>query len=469
MTRRRIRLLSLFASLGLVAFASAAAQEGGGVESPAQEAPEPAVAPPSETEALEPAAADPPASAVAEQPAPQAPQAEAPAEPPKPSGGRRIPRLSIPVPENPLVEKYKNQYESEASLEYLSAIMKRSAPYRAFILSEADRLGAPDFLLYLPVIESGFSERAVSKAGAVGIWQFMKNSVSGYSMRIDEWLDERRDPWLSSTAALRKLMENYERLGDWCLALAAYNCGVGAVSSAVRRAGTSDYWELCRLGYFKAETVNYVPKFLAIADILSRSEELGIDWGEEGAETEIAAITVSRAVDINMLAKMTDEDPALFARLNPALHYSITPPSAEYSLKVPAAKKEAVLEILNSGEPLIQYYIYKIRSGDTLYALSRHYGVTIEMIAECNPGIRAESLRIGSNILIPALNEVDAYRGKSDSPQLQFTDTYLVKQGDTLWSIALAYNVQIETLAEKNGMDVDAVLSLGRSLKVPEL
>lgn len=386
-----------------------------------------------------------------------------------PAQARRIPKLSIPVPENPLVEKFRRQYESEDGLEYLSAIMKRSTPYRAFILEEADRLGAPDFLLYLPVIESGFSERALSKSGASGIWQFMKNSISGYGIRIDEWVDERRDPWISSTAALRKLMENYNRLGDWCLALAAYNCGLGAVSRAIRQAGTSDYWELCARGYFKAETVNYVPKFLAIAEILSKSEELGIDWGEEAKASDIAVIEVSKAVDINVLARKSGEDPAIFARLNPALHYSVTPPDAKYALRVPAAQKEAVLEVLNSGETLIQHYVYKIRSGDTLYALSRHYGVSVEMIAECNPGIRAESLRIGANILIPALNEVAAYQGKTDSPHIQFTDTYLVKKGDTLWSIALAYNVQIETLAEKNGIEVDSVLSLGKSLKVPPL
>lgn len=383
---------------------------------------------------------------------------------------RRIPKLAIPVPKNnSLVSRYRKQYESEEGRAYLSAVMKRSAPYRSFILAEADRLGAPDFLLYLPVIESGFSARAVSKAGAVGIWQFMENSVGGYGLRIDEWLDERRDPWLSSTAALRKLMENYNRFGDWCLALAAYNCGAGALSRAIRRAGTSSYWELCRRGYLPSETANYVPKFLAVAEILSQSEELGIDWGDESPVSDFTTISVSKSVDINMLAARAGEEPSLLARLNPALHYSITPPGAEYALRVPAEKKELVAGIISSSEPLLHHYVYKIRSGDTLYALSRHYGVSIDMIAESNPGIRAESLRIGSTILIPALNEVDAYRGKADIPQLDFTGAYLVKRGDTLWSIALAYNIQIEALAEENGMDVDGVLSPGKLLKVPAL
>ena len=383
-------------------------------------------------------------------------------------GTRRVPKLSIPVPKNnSLVGKYKKQYESENGREYLSAIMKRSAPYRSFILAEADRLGAPDFLLYLPVIESAFSEKAVSKAGAVGIWQFMKNSVGGYGLRIDEWLDERRDPWLSSTAALRKLMENYNYFGDWCLALAAYNCGVGAVSKAVKRAGTSNYWELCRQGYLPKETINYVPKFLAVAQILSESEKLGIDWGEASAVDDFTTLTVEKSVDINMVAARVGENSALLAKLNPALHYSVTPPDAEYALRIPSEKKEIVMAVLASNEPLIQYYVYKIRAGDTLYALSLHYGVSVDMIAESNPGIRAEALRIGSTILIPALNEVDAYPGKGGGSQLDFSREYIVKRGDTLWSIALAYNIQIETLAEKNNLDVNGVLASGKILKVP--
>ena len=381
---------------------------------------------------------------------------------------RRVPKLTIPVPKNnSLVARYKRQYESEQARARLSVIMKRSAPYRSFILAEADRLGAPDFLLYLPVIESEFLERAVSKAGAVGIWQFMKNSVGGYGLRIDEWRDERRDPWLSSTAALRKLMENYNSFGDWCLALAAYNCGGGAVSKAIKRAGTSNYWELCRRGYLPKETVNYVPKFLAVAQVLSESEKLGIDWGDDSAVSDFTTLTVSQSVDINMLAARVGEEVALLKKLNPALHYSVTPPDEEYDLRIPSEKKEIAMAVLASSETLLQYHVYKIRSGDTLYDLARHYGVSIDMITDSNPGVRAESLKIGSNILIPALHEVETYRGKTVSPQLDFSGTYIVQRGDTLGRIALAHNVQVEALAEKNGMDVNGVLASGKVLKVP--
>ncbi len=380
-----------------------------------------------------------------------------------------IPQLDIPVPDNKLVARYRNQYSTAEGLKYLSSVMRRSVPYRNFILEEIERLGAPGFLLYVPVIESGFSERAVSRSGAVGIWQFMKNSIGGYGIRINEWMDERRDPWLSSTAAIRKLMQNYEYLQDWNLALAAYNCGLGAVSRAVKKSGTSDYWKLCDKGYFKSETVNYVPKFLAIAEILSKSEELGIDWGEADQVSDYETISVSKAVDINLLAKETGENPEVLRMLNPSLHYSITPPGIKYALRIPASKKEETQALLDSGKMLIEYYVYKIRSGDTLYALSRHYGVSVDMIEEYNPGIKPNTLKIGSNVLIPALKEVQAYKGSRNDSSLDFTGTYIVKQGDTLWSIALAYNTQVETLAEKNNIEVNSVLKLGKLLKVPAL
>lgn len=386
----------------------------------------------------------------------------------KPVSQKRIPELTIAVPENnSLIEKFRKEFLTEEGLEYLSVVMKRSTPYRSFILAEADRLGAPDFLLYLPVIESSFSERAVSNAGASGIWQFMANSVAGYNIHIDDWRDERRDPWISTTAALRKLIYNFNYLGDWYLALAAYNSGLAAVTGAIKRSGISDYWELSERGYLYRETVNYVPKFLAIAEILSQSKELGIDWGEETPASELDVIMVNKSVDLNVLAKESGETFDLLKSLNPSLRYSITPPDKEYALRIPTAKKELIVEILNSGKPLIEYYVYKIRSGDTLYALSRHYGVSIDLIREWNPGIRPEALRIGSNILIPRLNNVEEFRNKKGNADTQFTGTYLVKKGDSLWSIAREYNIKMETLAEKNGIDLNAILRLGKVLKVP--
>ncbi len=183
----------------------------------------------------------------------------------------RYPLLGLEIPDNALIRKYRKQYTTADGIKYLSSVMRRSGPYRDFIVEEIRRQDAPECLLYLPVIESGFSVGAISRSGATGIWQFMRNSVGGYGIRINEWMDERRDPWLATAAAVKKLKDNYRELKDWNLALAAYNCGLGAVRKAIKKSGSRDYWYLCEKGYFKPETVHYVPKFLAIAEILSRS------------------------------------------------------------------------------------------------------------------------------------------------------------------------------------------------------
>jgi len=377
-------------------------------------------------------------------------------------------KMTLETPDNALITRYINQYTSPDGLKYLSAVMKRSVLYREYIMKEIERQEVPECLFYLPVIESGFSTTAVSHSGATGVWQFMKNSMGGYGIRVNEWMDERKDPWITSVAAIRKLKENYNDLGDWYLALAAYNCGLGATRVAIKKAGVADYWYLCQKGYLKPETVQYIPKFIAISTILSKSDEYGIDWGDSTEGSDLITIPVKRPVDINVLAKETGLDPAELKKVNPALYYSITPPDTTYSLRIPASQQTQIAAILaDKSKMLLEYYMYKVKSGDTLYALALHYGISMDMILEYNPGVKASTLKIGKNLVIPAIKEVGAYKGKHDPDNLDFSGSYLVKQGDSLWSIALAYNIQVETLADKNNIEVNTVLKLGKQLHVP--
>ena len=367
----------------------------------------------------------------------------------------------------PLIERFRNQYLNENGLRYLESIMQRSAPYRNFIIEELRRENLPAELLFLPVIESGFSPKAVSKSGAVGIWQFMRNSIGGYDIHIDEWMDERRDPWKTSVAAVKKLKWNYSYYNDWYLALAAYNCGVGALDKAIKKAGSRNYWYLAEKKFLKTETSLYVAKFLAISEILMQSEKYGIDWGEALDYEATELIPIKRSIDVILLAEKLDADTNLFSTLNPSLKFNITPPNIKYNLRIPLEYKEAVTELLSKNTLLIKYYNYKIRSGDTLYALSKHYSVSIKSIINYNPNIKPEALQIGQVLKIPALKDVKSYRRKEDDQNMEFKDTYIIKKGDTLWSIALKYNVQVETLAEKNGIEVNSILSLGQKIKVP--
>ena len=377
---------------------------------------------------------------------------------------------AILIPHNySLIEKFRRQYLNENGLRYLEAIMQRSVQYRTFIIEELKRENFPLELLFLPVIESGYYSKAVSKSGAAGIWQFMRNSISGYDIHINEWLDERYDPWKTSIAAVKKLSWNYGYYNDWYLALAAYNCGVGALDKAIKKAGNRNYWYLAEHGFLKSETAVYVSKFLAISEILMQSGKYGIDWGEPAGYNATDTITVKRSIDLILLAEKLEADKNTFLDLNPALKFNITPPNVKYNLRIPSEHKEAVQVLLAQNSLLIKYYSYKVKSGDTLYALSKHYGVSIQNILDYNPRVKASSLQVGQMLQIPALKPVSAYAGKKNDTGLNFSGSYTVKKGDTLWSIALKYKVHVETLAEKNGLDINSVLSLGKTLKVPTL
>lgn len=367
------------------------------------------------------------------------------------------------------VQLFKKRYTTEEGKKYLSKIMKRSALYRKFIETQLRTENVPYELLFLPVIESGFYTKAVSRSGAVGIWQFMRNSIVGYDININYWMDERRDPWKTTSAALKKLKWNYEYYGDWYLALAAYNCGVGALNNAIKKAGKADYWYLSENGYLKKETALYVPKFIAIAEILIQSENLGIDWGEHEELDHTEVIDVERSIDLNLLAEESGVESSVLTNLNPALKFNITPPRTKYKLRVPSDKANGIRSLLAQKPLLIRYYRYKVKSGDTLYALSSRYRVPVESILKNNPGIKPSSLKIGAELIIPAPRNAARHTGKKETSSREFAGIYTIKKGDTLWSVANAYNVQVEILAEKNNIRVGEVLSLGKILKVPIL
>ncbi|MDR0602061.1 MAG: LysM peptidoglycan-binding domain-containing protein, partial [Treponema sp.] len=368
--------------------------------------------------------------------------------------------------DDPLVLRYIRQYTSPGGIAWLNSVMKRGAIYIPFIRQEIAARKLPPELIYLPVIESGFFPDARSRSGAVGIWQFMRNSVGPFDMKINEWIDERRDFWKATQGALAKLEDNYRSLGDWALALAAYNAGLGGISRVVRRTGIQDYWTLCRRGELRNETVHYIPKLLAVSHILSNSRRFGIDVWPEGPDW--TRVPAGRAADLDIIAEAAGMEKELLRNGNRELARGITPPDRSYMLKVPAEYAQAVAAVLERQDlKFINYYYYTIHSGDTLSALSRHYNVSVELIQDTNPGLNPRYLRIGQEIRIPALREVSPYRRSGGGEELVFGGTHLVKKGETLWAIALAFHVDPESLAEANGMELNGTLREGRTLKVP--
>ncbi|MDR0409520.1 MAG: LysM peptidoglycan-binding domain-containing protein [Spirochaetaceae bacterium] len=393
---------------------------------------------------------------------------------------QRHDRLRFPVVptihgiDEPLTESYIKRYSKTAGLNWISSVMKKAEPYLAFVRNEIERRGLPPELLYLPVIESGYTSAALSSSGAAGLWQFMQNSIKPY-MVINEYMDERRDFWKSTHGALSKLEENYGNYRDWALALAAYNAGGGAVNRLIKQTGISDYWILSARGHLKTESVHYVPKLIAVYHIVSNPRKFGLDISWKPAETEWARLPLSRQADLRLLAEHAGIDKNELLSMNSELYHHVTPP-AGYMLKVKKEHVETVRNVVDNHDiKLVNSYYYRIKSGDTLSDLSRHYGVSVNQILAQNPDISPNSLQIGRTISIPALKDTAPYTGKprevaglSDA-DVSMTGVWVVKKGDTLWSIARSCGVSTEALAKANSISLSAVLRIGSHLKVPEL
>ncbi|MDR2447404.1 MAG: LysM peptidoglycan-binding domain-containing protein [Treponema sp.] len=364
---------------------------------------------------------------------------------------------------------YIERYTTRSGRLWLNNTMANAQPYLAFIRREIDARNLPAELLYVPVIESGFVINAKSSSGAVGLWQFMRNSMGPFDMKITDWMDERMDFWKATIGALEKLQENHHVLGDWALALAAYNMGLGGVQRVIKQAGVKDYWKLSEQKHLKTETAVYMPKLLAVSHILTHPRQFGLPviWTKDPQWMRIKA---DKPVDLRLVAEYADVDEKVLINANRELFYTVTPPDENYYLKVRAedANKIAVT-LARSDVIMIKYHIYTVKSGDTLSTLAKYYGVTVAQIMEHNHGVQPKTLKIGMRLVIPAFKDVPPYQGVIANEPLPaaFTGVHVVRQGETLWSIARIYGIRPETLAIINNMDLQDTLSIGRALKAP--
>lgn len=377
-------------------------------------------------------------------------------------------QYDIPMPwGHDLFEKYRQYYLSDRGRKILLSTMEKAAPFMDYIQSKLTEYGVPKELAFLPVIESAFSPFAVSRSGATGIWQFMRNSIQGYGMTISDWVDDRRDFMKSTDAALSKLVDNYNDLKDWPLAIAAYNAGLGAVRRAVdANGGAADFWQIYDKGLVSKQAMDYVPKFLAVASILRYPDLYNLALPPSSVKWD--TISLDRQVDIKLLATKAEIPIDTMKLGNAELHYTITPPETDHILKIPVEKSDQVKAILSDpNAPLIRYEIYKVKEGDTLTAIAKRYGISISMIAKVNGGMNPDHLKIGQKLMIPlSLQPLNGSSGTSSRSNAS-TETHMVQKGDTLYSLARRYGTTAQKLAALNGISVDSILRIGQKLKVP--
>jgi membrane-bound lytic murein transglycosylase D len=230
----------------------------------------------------------------------------------------------------------------------------------------------------------------------------MLNSISPYSIKVTDFIDERRDFEKSTIAALKKLDENYRTLGSWELALAAYNSGLGAINRVLQKTGRLDYWELVKRDELRPETAHFVPKLIAVNYIISQPRKYGINiWHEK---IEWTSIPLKRQISLDILAGETDIPKEILHRLNAELLFGISPADSGYRLKVPIAYLEKITSVLENDElNLIQYYYHVVQKGETFWGLSRRYGVDLQTLAESN-GLRlTDILHEGRTLRVPII------------------------------------------------------------------
>ncbi|MGH9261302.1 MAG: transglycosylase SLT domain-containing protein, partial [Acidimicrobiales bacterium] len=289
--------------------------------------------------------------------------------------------------------------------------LSRLGRYEGMIRDRLRRRGLPEDLVYLTLIESGLSNTAVSRARAVGMWQFIAGTARMYGLTVDPWVDERRDPFRATDAAVSYLADLVDRLGTVYLAAAAYNAGLGRVERGVRRLpgeppdSLTDhvFFPLSERRYLRRETRDYVPKLIAAALVAKQPERYGFTEVAPMAPLVFDEILVPDATGLDVIARLADTTVAALLELNPHFVRGVTPPGRAVTVRVPrgrgamAAERYAVLPV-NDRVTFVDHYVSR---GETLSHIARRYGVSQAMVRSANPSLRPQALRIGQRIIIP--------------------------------------------------------------------
>lgn len=382
------------------------------------------------------------------------------------------PVYDFPVVENEKVRYYVDYYTGRARKTF-KIWLERSGRYLPMMREIFAEAGLPKDLAYLAMVESGFNDKAYSWAHAVGPWQFIESTGRRYGLKNDWWHDERRDPEKATRAAAHFLSDLYKSFdGDWYLAVPSYNAGPGKLRQAVKRYKTRDFWELSRGKYLKAETKNYLPKLLAVILIAKQPEKYGFTDLEYQEPIAYETMALPSSTDLEVLARLSGSDYASIKKLNPELKRWCTPPASKgFEVRLPVGSQPLFSEKYAQlpKRERANYVRHKVKSGDTLLALSHRYGVRVTDIKRLNSIKNSRTIQIGTNLIVPLnpdSNGLKPLAELKDDYKRSRLSRYTVRSGDSLWKISRKFNVTEKQLRVWNKLGWSNTIRPGQSLIV---
>jgi hypothetical protein len=310
---------------------------------------------------------------------------------------------SFPSILNDKVKSFIDLFQTKAD-SYFTKSLARSQAYEGMMKKILREKNLPEELFYLPLIESGYNPYAQSRAKATGIWQFMNRTGKRYGLKVDRWVDERRDPEKSTYAAAEYLKDLYEMFNCWYLAAAGYNAGEGKVLQAMKRAKSQDFWEISKYRYLKRETKEYVPMFLAATIIAQDPEKYGFSNIAYYPPLVYEKVAVPPGTRLDRIARAAETSLEEIRALNPALRRDKTPPqAASFEIHLPPGKKEVFERNFSRVFKLDPRTARKhqIRRGDTLGHIAKKYRMDVQEICKANEITPKTILRPGDTLLLP--------------------------------------------------------------------
>jgi len=432
-------------------------------------------------------------------------------------------KLKVPRVINESVARWIDYFTKE-NREWFQRALTRSETYETDMKNILISSGVPEELFYLALIESAFIQKAHSRAKAQGIWQFMKGTGKLYGLNVKRGNDERNDPYKSTAAAAAYLKDLYNIYGSWYLAIASYNAGEGRIRNAILRHRERNFWELAAKNALPDETMNYVPKFIAAVIVAENYSKFGFAYNgpSKGAATvaedvsklvaldqyrrgarpqrsssasveaketgsaETSIYIVKRGDNLSKIARKNDVSMADIKKCNHKLKGNninigqrlvINCEEKETRIAKNEAKtKEVATATPTTATTKTKHNVYKVKHGDTLEAIAKKNGLTIEGIKDCNPTVKRYQILAGQKLKLTCtpVDEEDIATEETVAIDTSVKPVkkvgpykvHVVRPGESLWTIAQKYNVTISNLMAWNNLKKRSVIFKGRRLRV---